>query len=59
MENINIVVFDVILIVLGLFFGQVVTRIFIYKVLHPYVVAPYLKKRKKRLNIHVDSKDII
>jgi hypothetical protein len=46
--------YDVILLVLGLFFGQIVAHIFIYKVLHPYVVVPYLKKRK--MTVKVNSK---
>lgn len=49
-------VYDVIFVFLGLFFGQIMTHIFIYKVLHPYVVAPYLKQRKMKLNIHVGGK---
>lgn len=43
-------IYDVILLVLSLFFGQIVGHIFIYKFLHPYVVVPYLKKKKMRLN---------
>ncbi len=42
-------VYDVILLVLGLFFGQIVGHIFIYKFLHPYVVVSYLKKKKDEI----------
>ncbi len=42
----DIDIYDVIFIILGFYFGQIVGRIFIYKFLHPYVVVPYLKKRK-------------
>lgn len=38
--------YDMILLTLGLFFGQIAGHIFIYKFLHPYVVVPYLKKKK-------------
>lgn len=48
----DIYIYDVMLIVLGLFFGQIVGHIFIYRFLHPYVVVPYLKKRKMILNRH-------
>jgi len=43
-------IYDMILLALGLFFGQIAGQVFIYKFLHPYVVVPYLKKRKMRLN---------
>lgn len=46
----DIDIYDIILIILGLFFGQIIGRMFIYKVLHPYVVVPYLKKRKAILD---------
>ena len=46
----DIDIYDIILAILGIFFGQIVVHIFIYKFLHPYVVIPYLKKRKAILN---------
>lgn len=44
----NELIYDMILVLLGVFFGQIVGKIFIYKVLHPYVVAPYLMRKKDR-----------
>ncbi len=44
----DIDIYDVILIMLGLFFGQVVGNIFIYRFLHPYVVGSILKEEKER-----------
>ena len=49
-------IYDVILGILGLCVGQIVGHIFIYRFLHPYVVVPYLKKRKMRLDRQVDDK---
>lgn len=39
-------IYDIILVILGLFFGQIVGHVVIYKFLHPYVVGPYLRRRK-------------
>lgn len=39
-------IYDIILVILGVLFGQIVARIIIYKFIHPYIVVPYLKKRK-------------
>ena len=42
----DIDIYDVILFTLGLFFGKIVVHIFIYRFFHPYVMVPYLKKRR-------------
>jgi len=44
----NEFMYDMILVLLGFFFGHIVGKIFIHKVLHPYVVVPYLKRKKTR-----------
>lgn len=41
-------IYDVILLTLGLFCGRVVFRILIYKVIHPYITVPYLKRKEER-----------
>jgi len=41
---INII--ELLMIILGVFVGQMTTRYLLYKFVHPYIVVPYLNKRK-------------
>lgn len=44
----NIHVYDAVLVIAGLFVGQIVGHILIYRFIHPYIVAPYIRRKRER-----------
>lgn len=40
-------IYDVILLVVGLIFGRIAGRTLIYRFIHPHIVIPYLRKKKR------------
>jgi len=41
-------VYNIILGIAGLFFGQIAGRLLIYRVIHPYIVVPYIKRKREK-----------
>lgn len=41
------IVCDIVLAIIGAFFGSIFGQILIYKVVHPYIGVPYLRRRQK------------
>lgn len=47
---------NILLYVLGFFLASIITRIILYKIVHPYLVVPYLlKKRNDGKNIKIEK----
>lgn len=48
--------YDIVLGIAGLFFGQIAGRILIYRIIHPYIVAPYIKIKRERYVVMLNNK---
>lgn len=41
-------IYNIILLIIGLFFGQMAGHILIYRFIYPYIVVPYIKRKRER-----------
>lgn len=42
------IVYDIVWLIAGALLGNILARIVFYKLIHPYIGIPYLKRRQKR-----------
>jgi hypothetical protein len=42
------IVYGIVWLIIGTFFGTILARVVLYKLIHPYIGIPYLKRRQKR-----------